>query len=463
MRKGNILVVEDIRQERTALCEVLKGWGYRVTAVGNGVSALEKLKGQNYDLVISDLRMPELNGLELLRKVNEEEIAVPVIIISGYGTVESAVEAMKLGAFDFILKPFTPKVIKPITAKAIHGKISSSSPSADSEPVEPSIITRNPQVLDILDLAKTVANSKASVLIQGESGTGKELFARFIHNQSSRRNKTFVAVNCAALPEGLLESELFGHEKGSFTGAVSRKLGKFELAMGGTILLDEISEMNSQLQAKLLRVLQESEIDRVGGQHPVPIDTRVISTTNQDIEAAIQAEKFRADLYYRLNVIPIRLPLLRDRKDDVPLLADYFIKKYNKIDGRSVKGLTKDAAQTLMRMHWPGNVRELENMMERAVLFCRGEMIDKDALFLGEKPKAAFRGVGPYRPEAGVSESSSIPARSLKEMEKRMIFHTLDQTNGNRTHAADILGISVRTLRNKLNEYREKMSASVGL
>jgi len=423
----------------------LKGWGYRVTAVGNGVSALEKLKGQNYDLVISDLRMPELNGLELLRKVNEEEIAVPVVIISGYGTVESAVEAMKWGAFDFILKPFTPKVIKSITAKVIHGKISSLSARADSEPVEPSIITRNPQMLDLLDLAKTVANSKASVLIQGESGTGKELFARFIHNQSSRRNKTFVAVNCAALPEGLLESELFGHEKGSFTGAVSRKLGKFELAMGGTILLDEISEMNCQLQAKLLRVLQESEIDRVGGQHPVPIDTRVISTTNQDIEAAIQAEKFRADLYYRLNVIPIRLPLLRDRKDDVPLLADYFIKKYNKIDGRSVKGLTKDAAQTLMRMHWPGNVRELENMMERAVLLCRGELIDKDALFVGQRPKAA------------------LPAGSLKEMEKRMILHTLDQTNGNRSHAADILGISVRTLRNKLNEYREKMSASVGL
>jgi two-component system response regulator FlrC len=342
-------------------------------------------------------------------------------------------------------------------------------------------------MFDLLDLAKTVANSKASVLIQGESGTGKELFARFIHNQSSRRNKNFVAVNCAALPEGLLESELFGHEKGSFTGAVSRKLGKFELALGGSILLDEIGEMNSQLQAKLLRVLQESEIDRVGGQHPVPIDTRVISTTNQDIEAAIQAQQFRTDLYYRLNVVPIRLPPLRDRQDDISLLADYFIKKYNKIDGRNIKGLTKDAAQTLIRMHWPGNVRELENMIERAVLLCGGELIDKDALFVGEKPKAALRpparrgtglrlgeGVGHYPPackpygleagpEARVPELSSIPTGSLKEMEKRMIFHTLDQTNGNRTHAADILGISVRTLRNKLNEYREKMSASGGL
>jgi two-component system response regulator FlrC len=382
------LVAEDIHQERTALCEVLKGWGYTVTAVGNGASAVEKLKGQNYDLVISDLRMPELNGLELLRKVNEEENAVPVIIISGYGTVESAVEAMKLGAFDFILKPFAPKVMESIATKAIQSSTSSSYPRTDSEIVEPSIITRNPQMLDLLSLAKTVADSKASVLIQGESGTGKELFARFIHNQSSRRDKTFVAVNCAALPEGLLESELFGHEKGSFTGAVSRKLGKFELAIGGTILLDEISEMNIQLQAKLLRVLQESEIDRVGGQHPVPIDARVISTTNQDIEAVIQAEKFRADLYYRLNVVPIRLPPLRERRDDVPLLADYFIKKYNKIDGRNIKGLTKDAAQALMCMHWPGNVRELENMMERAILLCRGELVNKDALFLGEGPKA---------------------------------------------------------------------------
>ncbi len=452
MHKGNILVVEDIHQERAALCEVLKGWGYRVTAVGNGVSALEKLRGQNYDLVVSDLRMPELNGLELLRKVNDEEITVPVIIISGYGTVESAVEAMKLGAFDFILKPFAPKVMKSVTAKAVNRTISSSSNRGDSEPVEPSIITRNSQMLELLDLAKTVANSKASVLIQGESGTGKELFARFIHDQSSRRNETFVAVNCAALPEGLLESELFGHEKGSFTGAVSRKLGKFELAGGGTILLDEISEMNIQLQAKLLRVLQESEIDRVGGQHPVPIDTRVISTTNQDIESAIQTEKFRADLYYRLNVIPIRLPPLRERKNDILLLADYFIKQYNKIDGRNAKGLTKDAAQILMSMHWPGNVRELENMMERAVLLCRGELIDKDALLITEKPKAT-----------GMPDLSSIRAGSLKEMEKRMIFHTLDHTNGNRTHAADILGISVRTLRNKLNEYRERMSAPGGI
>lgn len=452
MHKGDILVVEDIHQERAALCEALKGWGYKVTAVGNGVSALEKLKAQNYDLIVSDLRMPELNGMELLRKVNDEKIAVPVIIISGYGTVESAVEAMKLGAFDFILKPFAPKVMKSITAKAVHSRISSPSNRADSEPMEPSIITRDPQMLDLLDLAKTVATSKAPVLIQGESGTGKELFARFIHDQSSRRNEAFVAVNCAALPEGLLESELFGHEKGSFTGAVSRKLGKFELARGGTILLDEISEMNIQLQAKLLRVLQESEIDRVGGQHPVAIDTRVISTTNQDIESAIQTEKFRPDLYYRLNVIPIRLPPLRDRKNDILMLADYFIKKYKKIEGRNANGLTKDAAQILIRMHWPGNVRELENMMERAVLLCRGELIDKDALLIREKPKAA-----------GMPDLSSVRVGSLKEMEKTMIFHTLNQTNGNRTHAADILGISVRTLRNKLNEYREKMSASGGI
>ena len=449
MHKGNILVVEDIHQERAALCEVLKVYGYRVTAVGNGVSALEKLKGNNYDLIISDFRMPGLNGLELLREINEKEIAVPVIITSGYGTVESAVEAMKLGAFDFILKPFAPKVMKSVAARAICTSVPSSSPEADSGPAETFIITRNRQMLGLLDLARTVANSKAPVLIHGESGTGKELFARFIHNQSSRRNKSFVAVNCAALPEGLLESELFGHEKGAFTGAVSKKLGKFELAMGGTILLDEISEMNIQLQAKLLRVLQESEVDRVGGRSPVSIDTRVISTTNQDIGVAIQTEKFRADLYYRLNVVPITLPPLRDRKDDIPLLADYFIKKYNKIDGRNVKGLTEDAARTLMRMHWPGNVRELENMMERAVLLCGGELIDKDALFAGQGSEPA-----------GLPELSSIAAGSLKEMEKRMILHALDRTNGNRTHAADILGISVRTLRNKLNEYREKMSAS---
>jgi two-component system response regulator FlrC len=441
--KGNILLVEDKHEERFAFCNALKSLGFNVMAVSDGFSALEKFNKADYDVVITELRMPKLDGIGLLSKIKERKNGIPVILMSGSGTVESAVEAMKLGAFDFIVKPFPLDVMESTVAKATeHG--SSSSGNHDSAPLESFIITKNHQMLSLLDLATTVADSKAPVFIQGESGTGKELFARFIHNKSSRRDKPYVAFNCAALPEGLLESELFGHERGSFTGAVSRKLGKFELARGGTIVMDEISEMNIHLQAKLLRVLQESEVDRVGGRHPIPIDVRVIATTNQDVESAIKAGKFRVDLYYRLNVIPLKLPPLRDRKDDVLLLADHFIKKYRRIDDRCVEGLTEEATRVLMGMRWPGNVRELENLVERAVLLCQGNLIDTDDLFIGNKP-------------AALAEPSFPMSGSLKEMEKRMIFHTLDQTDGNRTHAAEMLGISVRTLRNKLNEYRQKM------
>jgi two-component system response regulator FlrC len=298
----------------------------------------------------------------------------------------------------------------------------------------------------ILQMAKEVADSRASIFIMGESGTGKELFARYIHHCSARKDKPFVAINCAALPETLLESELFGHEKGAFTGAISRKKGKFEIADQGTLLLDEISEMNYQLQSKLLRVLQEREIDRIGGTGPVPVNVRFIATTNRNIEDQIDEGKFREDLYYRLNVIPLHLPPLRERTDDIPLLAEYFIEKYCKIDNRSVKSLTDRAIASLMQMSWKGNVREFENMIERAILMCRKDSIDEETLFI----------IGKNRP-AENSGSPFMPAVTIKEMEKNVIFQTLDQTNGNRTHAAEILGISVRTLRNKLNEYRKTM------
>ncbi|MFH1077538.1 MAG: sigma-54 dependent transcriptional regulator, partial [Pseudomonadota bacterium] len=287
------------------------------------------------------------------------------------------------------------------------------------------------------------------IFIHGESGTGKELFARYIHQHSLRRKNNFVAINCAALPETLLESELFGYEKGAFTGAITRKKGKFELADQGTLLLDEISEMDYQLQSKLLRVLQEREIDRIGGMYPVPVDVRFIATTNRDIEEQIAQGKFREDLYYRLNVIPLHLPPLRDRLDDIPLLAGCFVEKYCKMDKRSVKGLTTEAMASLMQLPWKGNIRELENMIERAVLMCRGDLIDEKTLFA----------IGGNRP-AENSGYPFLPALSLKEMEKNVIFRALDQTDGNRTHAAEMLGISVRTLRNKLNEYKQKMATS---
>jgi two-component system response regulator FlrC len=300
-----------------------------------------------------------------------------------------------------------------------------------------------------MQMARDVADSRASIFIQGESGTGKELFARYIHHYSARKHNTFVAINCAALPETLLESELFGYEKGAFTGAISRKKGKFELASQGTLLLDEISEMDYQLQSKLLRVLQEREIDRIGGMYPVPVDVRFIATTNRDIEEQIAQGKFREDLYYRLNVIPFCLPPLRDRIDDIPLLADYFVEKYCTMDKRSVKGLTTEAMASLMQMPWKGNIRELENMIERAVLMCRGDLIDEKTLFTIGGNKPAENSGYPF-----------LPALSLKDMEKNVIFRALDQTDGNRTHAAEMLGISVRTLRNKLNEYKQKMAIS---
>jgi transcriptional regulator with PAS, ATPase and Fis domain len=289
------------------------------------------------------------------------------------------------------------------------------------------------------------------VLIQGESGTGKELFAKFIHEKSDRADQPFIAVNCAALPENLLESELFGHEKGAFTGAISRKTGKFELAHKGTLFLDEITEMQYHLQAKLLRVLQEKIVDRVGGTHPVDVDVRVIATTNRDAKEAVEKGDFRQDLYFRLNTIPLMIPTLTDRKGDIDLLCRFFIKKYSKIDRRDVKGLTKEAEVILNQHSFSGNVRELENIIHRAVLLAESETIE---------PKDLLMETGTTCPETEMPTTMSqdavpMPA-SLKEMEEKMIFHTLDQTEGNRTHAAKILGISVRTLRNKLNEYKEK-------
>lgn len=446
MSTYKILLVEDERDDREALYDALIDLGYSVVVAEDGIDALVKIKGTQFDLILTDFQMPQMNGIELLREVKRDGQDSPVVFISGHSTVETSVEAMRLGALDFLVKPISIKAIKEIVEKVFERQADCTHAREVSQD-RYRLVTKDQDMITLMNLAKTIANSKASVLIQGKSGTGKELFARFIHSNSSRRSKPFVAINCAALPDGLLESELFGHEKGSFTGAISKKLGKFELAQGGTILLDEITEMALHLQAKLLRVLQEEEIDRVGGNKPIPIDVRVIATTNQDIEAAIKERNFREDLYYRLNVIPLKIPVLRDRGDDVIVLADYFIEKYNRIDGRSVKGLTDTAIQSLKNRRWRGNVRELENVIERAILLCKGEVITEEDLFIIEKPKIE------------TVQKSYIPLGSLREMEKQLIFNALDETRGNRTHAAKILGINVRTLRNKLNEYREQMEA----
>ena len=445
MSTRKVLLVDKDSNDRSAIAARLAEAGHRVSAVGDSLAAFEKVIRDHYDLVITELNLPHMSGIELLKRIRDANQSLPVIVISADAGVSEAVEAMRSGASDFIVKPLTAEMIGIIATQtpsrpfnAIRGK----------QDKKPTIITKNKEMHRLLEQSRDIADSQASIFIQGESGTGKELFARHIHNHSNRRHKAFVAINCSALPETLLESELFGHEKGSFTGAVTSKKGKFELANHGTMLLDEISEMDIQLQSKLLRVLQEREIDRIGGMEPIPVDVRIIATTNRDIEKQIRDGRFREDLFYRLNVVPFHLPPLRDKRDDIPLLAQHFIEKYNRLDGRNVKGLTEEVVELLMQKPWKGNVRELENVIERALLMCKGDLIQKDDLLTHDKSDAAEDVKLPF-----------VPTVSLREMEKKVIFSALDQTDGNRTRAADILGISVRTLRNKLNEYREKMEA----
>ncbi|PNX46556.1 MAG: sigma-54-dependent Fis family transcriptional regulator [Thermoplasmata archaeon M8B2D] len=442
-RKKVLLAENDINNQSHQICKIFLESGYHVKTATNGRLAYEEIIKNHYDLVISDMNLTQINGISLLKRIKESNTKLPVILMADEACVNEAVEAMKLGADDFLLKPLTPKMMELIQAYVANG-------SNDKKKVESrkrfKIITQDKKMVKLLEIAKDIADSKASIFIQGESGTGKELFARYIHHHSSRRDEPFVAVNCAALPENLLESELFGHEKGAFTGAISRKKGKFELANNGTLLLDEVTEMDYQLQSKLLRVLQEREIDRIGGINPVPVDVRFLATTNRDIEKQIKDGKFREDLHYRLNVIPLHLSPLRERKEDIPLLAKHFVEKYCELDNRSVKGLTDEAIATLMQMPWKGNVRELENVIERAVLMCKEDLISNKDLFLTEKD---------IQPNFVIQ--TITPTASLREIEKNVILNTLDHTDGNRTHAAEILGISVRTLRNKMNEYRKKM------
>ena len=446
MKPKKVLLVGADPDEAALVSQILSRAGHRLCEARDGSAAYDCVLKDTCELVISEFNLPGPNGLDLLKKIKSFNESLPVVMISGGADVQDAVAAMKMGARDFILKPLAPRMIEVLSAQLSNGLPATKPLNANDKY---RIVTRNEKMNRLLDEARNVADSRASIFIQGESGTGKEFFARYIHRCSWRRNNPFVAVNCAALPENLLESELFGHEKGAFTGAVGRKKGKFELADHGTLLLDEISEMDYQLQSKLLRVLQEREVDRVGGVEPVPVDVRVIATSNRDIEQQINAEKFREDLYYRLNIIPFYLPPLRERGNDIPLLVDHFIAKYNRIEDKRVKGLTDEALDTLKQMPWKGNIRELENIVERSVLVCRDEWIKGTDLISGSARKAEKQQPG-----------HGFPSGSLKEIEKKVIFQALDRTKGNRTHAAEILGISVRTLRNKLNEYREKMAAS---
>ena len=472
-----ILIVDDEVEMRIAMSETLKHCGYPVETSHNAIDALNKAKKNDFAMVITDMTMPKRSGLELLKDLKELHPDMPVLMVTAYGTIETAVEAMKHGAFDYILKPFKFDTFTFIVERALTmSEERKTTPRPRAEKPEAAeapavagareIITADSHMQKLLGVAANVAKSKATVLVQSESGTGKELLARFIHVHSDRANGAFVAVNCAALPDTLLESELFGYRKGAFTGAIQDYKGRFEQANGGTILLDEISEMALPLQAKLLRVLQEYEIDRIGGKEPISIDVRVIATTNQDLLKFVEEGKFREDLYFRLNVIPLRLPPLRERKGDIPLLASHFVRRHAERNGRKAVSIGAEAMEVLCHYNWRGNVRELENVMERALLLCENQPIEPQHLLMGTGVAALT--AMPARPNGGKSapakaakaakappenENGIEVGMSLREAERKLIFETLRNTKGNRTQAAKMLSISIRTLRNKLNEY----------
>jgi len=467
MKMDTILIVDDEPSMRAALAESLEICGYKVETAQDGEDALEKFRSRTYGVVITDMRMPRVSGMEVLRGIKKLSPTTPVIVITAYGTVNTAVEAMRAGAFDFIMKPFSlehlEEAVKRVAARDGSVPLAvKEQPEKDFHPGK-KIITQDRRMKTILSMMKNIAGSKSSVLIQGKSGTGKELLARYIHLQGERADMPFVAVNCAAIPGNLLESEMFGYEKGAFTGAAQRKPGKFELAHGGTLLLDEISEMDLQLQAKLLRVIQESEVDRLGGKEPVPIDVRIIATTNTDIKQCVADKKFRDDLYYRINVIPVTIPSLKERPVDIPLLVDFFLEKYSRLNGIDIPTVSGEALRFLERYEWPGNVRELENVMERSVLISCGETIMPEHLYLecalgddGRSEYGVEESIAPEETDDGEPEIITSPGMTLHDMERELIFETLKKAKGNKSKASMMLGISVRTMRNKLNEYKSE-------
>lgn len=462
-----ILIIDDEALVRNFLAETLRRKNFDIITAENGQKALALIKEMTFDMIITDMKMPDLTGIDILRKVKELSPSTIVVIITAFGSIENAVEAMRLGAFNYLIKPFSPDAIEAVIEKAqdhislieenssLRQQISSNGSHTHHQ-----IIGESPVIQHILNDVARVAKSNASVFIHGESGTGKEVIAQAIHDQSLRNQGPFIKVNCAAVPETLIESEFFGHEKGAFTGANFKRLGRFELANGGTLLLDEITEIPLQLQAKLLRAIQEQEFERVGGTKPVKVNVRIISTSNRDVKEAIEKKIFREDLYYRLNVVPFYLPPLRERKEDIIPLANYFLEKMCHDNHKEKKFLNEQAKIKLLDYHWPGNVRELANILERAVVMDNASEIKPEHLYieeLGTPPADPLHSnANPIKPSQG---DLMIPlGTSLYELEKRMIIETLQAQHNNRTKTAKALGISIRTLRNKLHEYTKEMS-----
>ncbi|HEY7725381.1 MAG TPA: sigma-54 dependent transcriptional regulator [Anaeromyxobacteraceae bacterium] len=455
---AHVLIVDDELNIRRVLAAMLKREGYDVTAAADGEQALAVLQRTPVHVVVTDLVMPRLGGMDLLRRVAADYPDVPVIVITAHGTVDSAVQALKAGAFDYVTKPFEQAELKKVIAQAARAHEIERTNVHGPDGEKPPLVGESAAMRQIMEIVAKVADSPSTVLITGESGTGKELVARALHRGSPRRDRPLIKVNCAAIPKDLVESELFGHERGAFTGAVGSKPGRFELADGGTLFLDEIGEIPVEMQVKLLRALQESEFERVGGVKTIHVDVRLIAATNRDLKALIGEGRFREDLYYRLNVVPVALPPLRERREDIPPLVTHFVEKYNRRLGKRVERVEDEAMQVLLGYAWPGNIRELENLMERSVLFADGPVILAsslpDALRERGGPPAPIAAVGPLGALAAPSGASmkEIVRHAQAELERELIGRALEDTGGNVTRAAKKLQISRKSLQVKMKE-----------
>jgi len=441
-----VLIVDDEQVHRYMLTSLLEEWGWQTAEADDGTTAVAAVEEGPYDAVLMDVRMTTMDGMEALQKINAINPAIPVVIMTAFSSVDSAVEAIKMGAHDYLTKPLDFDRLRQTLEAAVKHKRQQDEGSpeqTDLSDKDGDIIGNSQPMMELWDMVVQVAPSEANVLITGESGTGKELVAAALHRRSARSGGPFIKVNCAALSENLLESELFGHEKGAFTGADRKHEGRFVQADGGTLFLDEIGETTPAMQAKLLRVLQEHELQRVGGQETIRVDVRIIAATNRDLEQEVAAGNFREDLYYRLNVVVVSMPPLRERQGDIPLLADFFLKRFAVKNKRHVAGITPECMDLLIRYPWPGNVRELENSIERGVILMRGEYLDTGILPLSVQRWG----------DENVSSEDMEPPSTLKDAERALIVKTLEETGGNRSEAARRLQVTRKTLLNKIKSY----------
>lgn len=462
-RLPHILVVDDDPAHRLMLTTLLADWGYRVLEADGGFAAVHRVERQPLDAVIMDVRMPDMDGIEATRRIHQYNPALPVIVLTAFSSVPSAVEALKAGAYDYLTKPLDFDALRLALHRALeHTKLRTENQELKEQLARlrlPEIIGKSASMERLVDLLALVAPSEATVLITGESGTGKGMVARAIHANSLRSQGSLVEVNCAAIPENLLETELFGHDKGAFTGADKARRGRFAQADGGTIFLDEVGELSLPMQAKLLRVLQDGHIQRVGSDQAITVNVRILAATNRDLQRMTQEGAFREDLYYRLNVVTIEVPPLRERKDDIPLLVDHFLKTFTAKNKRTVRGITPRAMDLLVKYDWPGNVRELENVIERAVILLRGEYLTEAELPL-HLQRAAPSAPSAFEGKGSLEEFEPSSSMTLAEMEKLLIEKVLMETGGNKSEAARRLGITRRTLKLKLKKYAEDSASS---